>query len=198
MPSTDRPVYKRLDADTALQHLEKHRKRIETETNALPLEIFMTLSFQEPDYEMPPSFYLKAYELCYSRLLRLLIKNNFDRKKHLYPLAYAFFDLPHTSAYKNAKKDFIVEALPHIHSVLMIHPYTIDTYVAHRQVLQAEFVKALAERRANTPVLISLDEQVVDDLSKVVNYSSKLMKDVRHRDYQENPNNDLYTIQPSR
>ena len=85
----------------------------------------MTLSFRPSTYDRTPSLYLKAYERCYQRMVKMLLSstNNYQRKKYLQPLTYAFFEKPHQ------KKSSSISTLdernfPHIHSVMLFHPET--------------------------------------------------------------------------
>jgi|APSaa5957512535_1039671.scaffolds.fasta_scaffold190399_1 hypothetical protein len=143
--------------DTALEHLERHRERIKTETSQPPLEVFMTLSFRPSlDKKRPPSLYLKAYEKCYQRMLNLLI-NHYQRptKKHLQPLTYAFFEYPHPV--KKSPIATLNEKYPHIHSVMMIHPETRHRFVEIQPFLFTRFFVSLT---TNMPT--ELREQLGD------------------------------------
>ncbi|MDP6430292.1 MAG: hypothetical protein QF393_19935, partial [Rhodospirillales bacterium] len=141
---------------------------------------------------------LKSFENGYTNLTcsKHILGNNYQRKHHLKPITWAWLDYPFTkwkratdgqSGFNKLKLNRgHPETTPHIHSIMLIHPKTIDRFEA----LGADGLKKIF--READPRVMTTDLQMVNNIKRTVEYSSALMK------YPRPGLQDLYIVLPDR
>jgi hypothetical protein len=190
-----------------VEHMMREYCRLATDT-ASPQFWFLTVTFVPVEAKradhvpIPPARCFVLLEQFYVRLLSTLM-NNFDRKRWLQPLTYAYIDYPFTKREKTHAALSPIEqfrANPfhfhpehpettcHIHSVMLVAPQLVDRVKAVAHELENLFQRlGPATRTLHAAALHSPDE-----LRRVMFYSSKLLKcpPMSLRD------TDLYTVLP--
>ena len=141
---------------------------------------------------------LNHFEYCYGCLMnsKKLLGNNYERKRHLHPLTYAFVDLPHTRRHrvtddldqfeKMKARGRHPEHNPHIHAILAVHPDTQHNLERLGSRGLQEFFKRFCGD------VMTVDLQKVENQHEALLYASKLLK----FEPDDSCWNDLYTILP--
>ncbi|MAF49262.1 MAG: hypothetical protein CMM10_13460 [Rhodospirillaceae bacterium] len=141
---------------------------------------------------------LKSFENGYARLTngKYILGNNYQRKHHLKPVTWAWLDYPFTkwkrttdglTGFQKMKLNRgHPETTPHVHSIMLIHPNTLERF----ETLGAIGLKKVF--RKVDPRVMTTDLQVETDVKTRVKYSSALMKYPRP----ELQDQDLYIVLP--
>ena len=109
------------------------------------------------------SQYSKTYRFVLSQLDR-----HFDKRPHLHPRTYDFFDVDNTSKFINAS--FTENTIPHIHSIYLIHEKTLPAF---NNLIQTEFYK-VKSHHSMCNYIQSIDARpILDNLPRAVAYCSK-------------------------
>lgn len=126
--------------DAVAQHIEKNIK----ELGGIPYHLTVTFApARTPDLDTrgkitPRSArsILNSFEYCYGCLMhsKKLLGNNYERKRHLHPLTYAFADFSYTKGSSSAgfsdrtHGPRVDEREPgtnaHLHCIMVVHPHT--------------------------------------------------------------------------
>ena len=125
---------------TLLDSIEQHIQDRVDKVGAIPYFLTVTFSTTFDPWRSPQArsthSVLTSFKYCYGCLMnsRLLLGNNYKRKRHLQPLTYAFVDFPHTRRRRTTDGMSQFEKMklahghpehnPHIHAVMAVHPQT--------------------------------------------------------------------------
>jgi hypothetical protein len=173
-----------------IKHLSEH-DRLWTDVTP-PQFWFLTATFipigskRDDHVPIPPHRCFPLFEQFYVRILPRLM-SNFERKRHLQPLTYAYIDYPFSKREKafatlSPPEQFRFnpfhfhpehpETTPHIHAVMLVPPTLIDRFKTIVPQLENLFERlGLANRTLHAAQL-----QTTDELRDVMFYSSKLLK----------------------
>jgi hypothetical protein len=204
---TQTTLHRDLLIEKHLEHLASEYHRLRTDTTS-PQFWFLTTTFvpveakRDNHIPIPPHRCFALFEQLYVRLLSKLM-NNFERKRSLQPLTYAYADYPFTKRDKtyatlSPNEQFQVnpfrfhpdhpETTCHIHSVFLVAPTLVGRFRAITPTLEKCFQHLNPANRT----LHAVPLQSPNELREVMFYSSKLLKwpPVSLRDI------DLYTVLP--
>ena len=146
MPTVKEPQYDDPQRITYLQFLDSTEEHLRTRKDEIDGTLhFLTVTFAPPrhrDREDERSLkarsarsILKSFEYCYGCLMhsKKLLGNDYDRKAHLWPLAYVFADFSCTKGSPINRLSSRLEPSraddrdpgnnPHIHAILVAHPH---------------------------------------------------------------------------
>jgi len=178
--------------ESHLEHLNREYRHQLIDDATLPQFWFLTTTFvpvESKRYDhipIPPHRCFVFFERFYVRLLSKLM-NNFERKRWLQPLTYAYIDYPFTKRKKTFATLSPIEQFrlnqfhfypehpemgPHVHSIMLIKPQLVERFEAIRPSLPNLF-QGLG--RANC-TLHTAQLQTHADVRRAIFYSSKLLK----------------------
>jgi hypothetical protein len=175
-----------------LEHFKRGYQDLLVDADTLPQAWFLTVTFlpveakREDRISIPPHRCVAFFERFYVRLLSSLM-NNFERKRHLQPLTYAYIDYPFTKREKTYAtlapiEQFRVnrfhfhpehpETTCHIHSVMLVAPHLVDRF----RVIAPELENLFQSLGTANCTLHAAPLQSIDELRNAMFYSSKLLK----------------------
>ena len=142
LQTQDNHYHNRMTYEELIDAVEEHFNCKISETGDITYILTVTFALKKNFYlddkgSMKPRSgrsILNHFEYCYGCLMnsKKLLGNNYERKRHLHPLTYAFVDLPHTRRHrvtgglgqfeKMKARGHHPEHNPHIHAILAVHP----------------------------------------------------------------------------
>lgn len=183
--------------DEQRQHLDKIYKNLVASSDYRPYlttTTFKRIPLSPTGMRQRYRFFTESTWTKYSDAYRHLLSNltnHFDKKPHLQPITFDFFDVPGTRHSRYAR--FTESTIPHIHSIYLVHKKTVPAFEYH---IETEFHLITKHHSFCEFIQTMHSKPITEDLYKVVSYCSKLYNNVYVDKYRFSEEYDLFNQFP--